>query len=128
MKDQHIYNKPELKEFRRQLRTKGTPAEATLWKMIKGKSVDGLVFRRQFSIGNHILDFYCPSLRLAIELDGEVHYNAVKADMDMSRDEELSETYQIHTLRFENRVVFEQPEAIINAIKDFAANLYSSPM
>lgn len=122
MSTQHPYNNSKLKEFRRQLRTNGTSAEAMLWKMIKAKQIDGLGFRRQFSIGDFILDFYCPSLRLAIELDGDVHYNAVKSELDLSRDEKLKDVYQIHTLRYENNVVFEHPETIINSIKEYASN------
>ena len=121
------YNKPSLKDIRRELRTKGTSAEAMLWKMLKGKQISGLLFRRQYSVGDHILDFYCPSLRLAIELDGAVHDNAMAAERDYLRDEELREVYQIETLRFENRIVFEQPQVIVNSIIEFSEFFHTPP-
>ena len=70
-----INNLSYLKEQRKVLRNESTPAEIALWQMLKGKST-GYKFRRQHSVGNYILDFYSPAIRLAIELDGEVHNNS----------------------------------------------------
>ena len=109
-------NRPEMKAFRRELRSHGTTAEGALWKMLKGKQIAGLQFRRQFSVGNHILDFYCPFLKLAIELDGDYHYHMGMPDRDWKRDVELQEKYGVKTLRFENKIVFLHPEAIHDAI------------
>ena len=122
MNPTRAYNKPSLKRNRRELRTNGTPAEAALWRMLKGKAVEGLTFRRQFSVGDHILDFYCPALRLAIELDGNVHANGVTAERDFIRDEDLRKRYRIEIFRFENRMVFEHPQQILNSIKAYAEN------
>ena len=44
-----------------------------MWQRIKGKQIEGLKFRRQFGVGPYVLDFCCPELRLAIELDGQIH-------------------------------------------------------
>ena len=109
-------NIPEMKAFRRELRSHGTSAEGALWTMLKGKQIAGLQFRRQFSVGSHILDFYCPRLRLAIELDGDYHYHMEMPERDWQRDRELQEKYGIKTLRFENQIVFHHPEAIHDAI------------
>ena len=65
---QYIFNNPELKERRRELRKKSTPAEIELWKKLKNKSLEGRKFRRQYSIEKFILDFYCVEERLGIEL------------------------------------------------------------
>jgi very-short-patch-repair endonuclease len=111
-----VMNRPEMKAFRRDLRSHGTTTEGALWKMLKGKQIAGLQFRRQFSVGSHILDFYCPSLKLAIELDGDYHYHMEMPDRDWRRDGELQEKYGIKTLRFENKIVFNHPEAILEAI------------
>ena len=113
----HTHNAPELKPFRRALRNNSTEAEKALWNWLKGNKIEGLRFRRQYSIDNHILDFYCPKLRLAIELDGEYHYHGNMLTADYERDAYLFEKYGIRTLRFENHIVFEQPYTIINAIK-----------
>ncbi len=111
-----LNNLPHLKTFRKQLRKKMTPAEARLWTHLKGKQLDGRKFRRQHSVANYILDFYCPEERLAIELDGEVHNNVVASEYDHERDLFLQHT-GIKVLRFENRIVFENSTWLLSQIK-----------
>lgn len=73
-----LFNKEALKDRRSRLRHNATDAERKLWSFLKGKQL-GVRFLRQFSIGNYILDFYCPKLKLAIELDsGQHNQNKVK--------------------------------------------------
>lgn len=115
-KGQQVMNCPEMKFFRRELRSHGTSAEASLWKLLKGKQIAGLQFRRQFSVGDFILDFYCPSLKLAIELDGDYHYHMMMPDRDWERDRVLLDKFGIKTLRFENKIVFNHPESIRDSI------------
>ncbi|MBP5541528.1 MAG: endonuclease domain-containing protein [Bacteroidales bacterium] len=110
------HNLSILKNSRRELRSHGTPAEGRLWRYLKNGQVDGLHFRRQFSVGKSILDFYCPELCLAIELDGDYHRHVT--DRDYSRDQEML-SVGITTLRFENHIVFEQPDTIIESIRQF---------
>ncbi|MBQ7448842.1 MAG: endonuclease domain-containing protein [Paludibacteraceae bacterium] len=109
-------NNTEMREYRRELRKHGTPAEGGLWKMLKAKQVAGLQFRRQFSVGDYILDFYCPALRLAIELDGDYHYHWTQPELDYERERILWEKYNIRVIRFENKVVFQNPQVIIDSI------------
>lgn len=111
-----INNLPHLKTFRKELRNNLTPAEASLWSMLKNKQLDGRKFRRQHSVANYILDFYCPEERLAVELDGEVHNAIAQAEYDKDRDLFLQNT-GIKVLRFENRLVFENPEGVLHAIR-----------
>ncbi|HBL76182.1 MAG: hypothetical protein A2W90_10180 [Bacteroidetes bacterium GWF2_42_66] len=112
----HKYNNhPFLKDFRRDLRNHSTSAEATLWKTLQRKQVGGLKFRRQHSVGKYILDFYCPEMKLAIELDGESHVGHFAEARDRERDEFLN-SLGIEVLRFENRWVFEYPQDIIDAV------------
>jgi very-short-patch-repair endonuclease len=114
-----IKNAGNLKDLRRNLRAKLTPAEANLWQIIKNKNICGLRFRRQYSIENYIVDFCCPSGKLIIELDGESHNNSVRSDGDYPRDQRLNELhYKI--LRFENKVTFKNPDSIIESIKKAA--------
>ena len=94
-----------------------TSAEVVLWQMLKGKQVEGLKFRCQFGVGPFIIDFYCPSLRLAIELDGEYHFSEEMDTYDEQRSLYLKEN-NIKVLRFENRIVFEDPLRILEAIQD----------
>jgi len=114
--DRIINNKSALKTFRKQLRNSLTAAEAKLWTHLQNKQLNGRKFRRQFSIDNYILDFYCPSEKLAIELDGEVHNIETQAKYDNERDLFLS-YYGIKVLRFENKVVFENIDYLLECIK-----------
>ena len=113
-----IHNRKELKPLRKSLRNNATAAEATLWKMLKGKQVGRYKFRRQHSVGKFVLDFYCPALQLAIELDGEPHADLIKITCDAERDERLNQQ-GITVFRYENRWVFEYPEVIKNDILEF---------
>ncbi len=110
-----IHNKSFFFDYRKKLRNHSTASEATFWKLIKNKKIGGLKFRRQHSIGNYIIDFYCYEIRLIIELDGASHDNYLSEEKDLKRDDYLMNLdYTI--LRFENRYVYEFPEEIINSI------------
>jgi very-short-patch-repair endonuclease len=105
-----------MNELRRHLRHNLTPAEAALWKALQGSKLEGKKFRRQHSIGNFVVDFYCPECRLAIELDGEKHFNLIASEYDLRREEFLH-SQNVRVLRFENRSVFEHPDGVLQAIK-----------
>jgi very-short-patch-repair endonuclease len=111
-----INNLKHLKPFRKNLRNNSTSAEATLWRYLKNKQLDGRRFRRQFSVGNYILDFYCPSEKLAIELDGQEHYEGYGLEQDKKRTTYLN-SLNINVLRFENKDVFERLEGVLEEIK-----------
>ena len=111
-----LHNVPELRTFRRELRSGLTPAEARLWKMIQNSKLEGRKFRRQHSVGGYILDFYCSFEKLAVELDGQVHYNKHAQLYDYERSLFL-EYFGIRVIRFENLWVFEAPESVIAEIK-----------
>ncbi|NDV65465.1 endonuclease domain-containing protein [Bacteroides sp. 224] len=112
-----LINKPDQKQFRQKLRRQATPAENMLWKLLKNKQVGGLKFRRQHGVGPFILDFYCPEIRLAIELDGEPHNK--QEEYDDIRSEYLYREAKITVLRFENRMAFINPSSIIDGILEF---------
>jgi very-short-patch-repair endonuclease/serine phosphatase RsbU (regulator of sigma subunit) len=111
-----LMNLPALKHFRRELRNNLTPAEASLWTSLSKSQLDGRKFRRQHSIGKYIVDFYCPSEKLAIELDGEVHNSVIAQEYDYERDLIL-QSYGVKVIRFENKVVFESLEGLLNEIR-----------
>ena len=115
-KKEYSHNLKEQKTLRRTLRTYGTPAEAMMWKMLKGRQMDGARFRRQFSIGPYILDFYCPEFRICIELDGDGHYSADGYEHDLTRNTYLHKEHGITTLRYENKDLFKNPEAVCKQI------------
>jgi very-short-patch-repair endonuclease len=70
MKRPQLHSNKELAAFRKEPRSGLTPAEAFLWRHFKAKKLDGRRFTKQHSIGNYIVDFYCASEKLNIELDG----------------------------------------------------------
>jgi very-short-patch-repair endonuclease len=111
-----IHNNKYLKDLRRQNRKNLTPAEAELWKHLQGSKLDGRKFRRQHSIGNYILDFYCPQEKLGIELDGKVHFTDNAFEADTVRTEYLN-SLNIKLIRFENKAVFEQLEGVLEEIR-----------
>ena len=113
---EQYHNKPSLKEDRQNLRNNATDAEQLLWKNLKGKKLVGRKFRRQHSYGNYILDFYCPSERLAIELDGSHHYTAEGKENDRIRDQFLKDN-DIKVIRFSNSEVEKKMEVVLERIK-----------
>ena len=75
-----IHNRPVLKSRRKELRNNSTSAEKLLWGMLQHSNLGGYKFRRQHSVGAYILDFYCPSEKLAVELDGAIQYEVTVTD------------------------------------------------
>jgi len=84
---------------------------------LKGKKLDGRKFRRQYSISNYIIDFYCVSEHLAVELDGDPHGDYVIMQRDEQREKYL-ENIGIRVIRFENRLVFQEPEMVVEKIRE----------
>lgn len=117
-----VDNQYEKKQQRMDLRSHGTSAEAAMWKILNRRQIDGLRFRRQYSMGPYIMDFYCPELRLCIELDGEVHFHPGAGQHDLQRTRYL-ESMGIYVVRYENYNVFQCPQSIIEHIKQTAREL-----
>lgn len=111
-----LFNRKEVQPFRRKLRKQMTPAEVALWSMIRKKQLDGVRFLRQYSIGKYIVDFYTPEFKLAVELDGEYHFEESQIEYDKRRTSYLNKC-GIRVLRFENFEVFQYPERTLNEIR-----------
>ena len=111
------------KTFRQHLRKRGTIAEAVLWCVLKDRQVEGIKFRRQFGVGNYILDFYASDIKLAIELDGVGHYTLKGDAYDITRTQVLFHEYGIRVLRFENREVLQELQRVIYEITTVVQNL-----
>lgn len=95
------------------MRHNPTPAEAATWKLIKGniqKRSLNRIFFRQSVVGGYILDFYCPNLRLDIEIDGSIHDDRKREDA--KRDFNLRRK-GITTIRFSNEEIFNKPKDFI---------------
>ena len=116
MKKIVINNKPELKNYRKQLRNHSTSAEATLWTYLQKSQLGNRKFRRQHSLGNFIADFYCPSEKLVIELDGEGHFWQPGMEKDRVKENYLR-SIGITVIRFENKLVFEDIQWVLQQIE-----------
>src|SRR5699024_12841120 len=81
-----MLNPEHRKNFRRHLRNNMTETEIRLWSRLKGKQILGYKVTRQYGIGNYVVDFYCPRLKLEIEVDGESHYTRKGKEHDKKRD------------------------------------------
>ena len=108
-----MYNDQIQKDRRRELRGNQTEAEELLWKSIRDRRLGGLKFRRQYSTGPYILDFFCAEKRLAVELDGEQHKDA--REYDTERDNYLKDK-DIKVLRFWNGEVTADVEGVLRVI------------
>ena len=111
-----IHNLESSNGRRKELRRNLTPAEAFLWTRLKDSRLEGKKFRRQHSIGPYIVDFFCPECRLAVELDGAGHMTEIGADLDTERSEFLKR-FNVTVIRFENKWVFENLEAVLEEIR-----------
>lgn len=104
---------PVIRTAARELRRRQTPAEEVLWRRLRGQRLAGCKFRRQHPVGHFIVDFCCPTRRLAVEIDGDSH--AHQAEYDAARTEWLNQCgYRV--MRFSNADVYERLEAVLEAI------------
>jgi len=106
---------PEIFRRAKDLRKRMTPAELTLWTLLRNKQLKGFKFRRQHPVKNFILDFYCHEIKLAIELDGGIHNNPEQAEYDKGRTYELNEL-GIDVLRFQNEDLWEDVDGVLGKI------------
>ena len=112
----HKNSKASTYENARYLRKVQTRAEAKLWKVLRNNQVCNLKFRRQHAFDDYILDFYCHKIKLAIEVDGEVHNDPEVAAYDAARTKNLNEN-NITVLRFTNDEVEKNITKVIKKIE-----------
>ena len=101
----------------RTLRRAMTPWERRLWLALRGRKLGGLRFRRQHPVPPYILDFYCHSQRLAVELDGAHHGGSEQAAHDAARSAYLARM-GIRVLRFTNQDVTRRLEGVLVQIAE----------
>lgn len=104
----------------RLLRKEQTEAEAKIWRHLRNRNLAGLKFRRQHPIKDYIVDFCCLEKQIIIELDGNQHFQWEQKEKDMLRDLHLR-NLGFSILRFQNGIVFNNPEVIFSNILNAAA-------
>ena len=99
----------------RGLRRNQTDAEKKLWNILRNRQLSGFKFRRQFSVGKYVLDFYCPTYKIGIEADGGRHYEDKLQQQDEIRTKDLAAT-GIRILRFSDIDILKNTEGVCEAI------------
>jgi very-short-patch-repair endonuclease len=115
-----VFNKAEEKTKRRMLRKNMPQAEVILWTKLKDKGLKSYKFRRQYSVDKFVIDFYCPKLKLAIEVDGDSHF-LEDADIRDRERQSIIESYGITFLRFTNREIRENIDGVLGKILEHIA-------
>lgn len=113
-----IFNQPQYKKRRQELRQQPSSAEARLWWYLQNRRFYGFKFRRQQGIGQYVVDFYCPKLRLAIEVDGDSHFEPDNIVNDKHRQQWI-EDLGIRVVRFTNNEVLEDTFGVLSSLKMF---------
>jgi very-short-patch-repair endonuclease len=112
-----IFNNTEQKIIRKQLRNSMPLPEVVVWSKLKRRQMRGYKFRRQYSIENFVVDFYCPELKLAIEIDGDSHYSLEAHKYDQNR-QVIIESFGIEFLRFTNVEICNNLEGVTVRIEE----------
>src|SRR5207302_1452527 len=102
-------------ERSRELRREMTDAERILWQRLRGGRLNGLKFRRQQIIDGFIVDFYCHTAGLVLEVDGAVHRGQVEND---AQREQVLVAHGLRVLRLSNDQVEQDIEGLLKRIVD----------
>ena len=112
-----IFSKVKFTHNRKSLRNNMPLAEQLLWVKLKNNQIKGYKFRRQHSIGKFVVDFYCPGAKLAIELDGDSHFETANAEkFDITR-QNFIESIGIKVVRFSNNEVYQNTEGLLEVLE-----------
>lgn len=104
----------------RYLRSHMTDAEQKLWQQLRRRQIGGLKFRRQHPCGSYILDFACLPIKLAVEVDGGQHMEALHADNQRTIWLKLNGWT---VLRFWNHEVLQECEAVLAVINQHVQHM-----
>ena len=102
-------------ELARTFRKEPTRSEAILWEAIRRKQLKGRRFRRQQPIGPFVVDFFCPSERLIVEVDGPIHETQREADRQR---QELLEALDLRFVRVTAAQVEKDLPSVLTTIQN----------
>jgi very-short-patch-repair endonuclease len=108
----------DLKPLARQLRKNMTDAERALWAKLRRKQLNGCIFYRQKTIGNYIVDFFCPAERLIVELDGGQHYSEEGRAKDEARSRYLI-GLGLKVMRFSDLDVLKNIDGVLQVLYEY---------
>jgi very-short-patch-repair endonuclease len=101
---------------RRLLRGSMPEAEVILWSRLKGRQLLGCKFRRQYSVGSFVIDFFSVEIKLGIELDGDSHFQPGAPGYDRKR-QQFIESFGIRIVRILNTEVDENLDGVLEMIE-----------
>ena len=104
----------------KELRKEQTPAERMLWRVLRDRAVNGLKFRRQHPLDGFVLDFFCPEVKLCVELDGGIHDSQVERDAE--RTAQLA-ARGLRVIRFRNEEVEDDMTSVLHRIAKAASSV-----
>jgi very-short-patch-repair endonuclease len=110
-----FFNSPTEKQRRRELRANMPASELLQWSRLKGKQLENCKFRRQFSVGQFVIDFYSPEIKLAIEIDGDSHFEPGAEENDKIRQAFL-ESAGIRVIHFQNNDIWQDMDWVLEEL------------
>ena len=110
------YNIKSEQEKRRSLRKNMTFCKKIVWSNLRKRQL-GYSFLSQYSIDHFVIDFYCPELKLAVEVDGESHNNSGQREYDIKRQKYLEE-FNIKFVRIKDEDLLGNPNQALTKIED----------
>jgi very-short-patch-repair endonuclease len=110
-----IFNREDEKNKRRELRRSMPEAEVMLWSRLKGRQLLKCKFRRQYSVGSFVLDFFSPEIKMGIELDGDSHFQSGVREYDQKR-QQFIESFGIKIIRILNIEIYQNLDGVLEMI------------
>jgi len=117
---------PEIKHRARILRDRMTKEESLLWGLLRNNQLLGMKFRRQHPINSYIVDFYCHSAKLVIEVDGDSHSKKEQIIHDEIRTQ-IIEEFGIKVLRFSNYEILSCAHDVFRTLKNALVHRTPNP-
>ncbi len=113
-----MINMNKNKNLSRTLRKNQTPQEAKLWALLRNKNFHNLKFKRQYPIGDYIVDFICIEKKIIIEVDGGQHNILENIEKDNIRSEYFS-LRKFKVIRFWNNEIDNNIEGVYQKLEEF---------
>ena len=113
----NIFNRFSETLKRRRLRRNASEVETILWSCLRKKALGNFKFRRQYGIGRYVVDFYCPSIKLVIEVDGDSHFSSEAQEYDRLREVYIL-SLGIKIIRFTNLEIQKNIDGVISRIAE----------
>ena len=112
-----MFNSRSGRQTRRALRKRMPEAEVILWSKLQRRQLGGYKFRRQYGVGEYSIDFYCPKLKLAVEVDGDSHLRADREKKDRVRQKYI-EDFGIQFIRFGNEDICKNLDGVLMKLEE----------